>query len=304
MKPSGILMIFPMLTMASQLPIWHWGEKIGDFVSNPLRQSRVPQFILDTRHPWILENKKKLERLPDAQSFLCSPPQELQLDPQQDNSKRVTAELEVPPDVFDYLEIGNSRYGTNNPSWSDALGRLQEMQGCPAALEHVKTFKAKLYVGDGREYIDGDENILELARPPDGPMTLFADVLGNMTNLETLKWGVWPSHTQFFENHFIERGLVMPSVTRLEPDVMNHFLVRMCPNIIDLEPGGDSLSWWHYGIRNRQDHPAALLVRAGAYASSLETFSIDAGWKGWDMSLIQGSPSAHLTFDFLTSFQS
>ncbi|KAI0552594.1 hypothetical protein F4679DRAFT_534720 [Xylaria curta] len=259
------LTIFPTGSIGWQAAVLYGKERVGDFLSNPLRQSRVPQFILDAQHPWILENQGKLERLPDAESFLCS---------QSQTSGKDLGEngLDVPPDLFEYLEIDNRRVGVDRPGWPNAVLRLREVHRCSAALSQVKTFKIAIQVHRG-EYSRLDRRILEPQQPPSEVLDLFVDVLTNMTNLEILKWDIPVSDARYFEEHFIERGLVLPSVKRLEPGSVSPFLVRTCPNITVLEE------------KTYTDAPEALL-QAAMFAPNLTRFAMSVR-HGWDLSLIQ-----------------
>ncbi|KAI0454568.1 hypothetical protein F5B21DRAFT_234807 [Xylaria acuta] len=265
------LMLFSVFTMGWQTIVLYGKEKISDFLSNPFRQSRVPLFILDAQHPWILQNQGKLERLPDAESFLCSLSQVSARDLSENG-------LDVPPDLFEYLDINDNRKGVDRPSWPNAALRLQEIHRCPAALSQVKTFSTVI-LADGGQYSDLKKGILEPQQPPTEVLGLFADVLGNMTNLETLKWDIPRSDIPYFEEHFGERGLILPSVKRLEPGSMSPFLVRMCPNITILE-------------KSYSDAPEALL-QAAMFAPNLTRFATSVR-HGWDISLIQDLVSVYL----------
>ncbi|TRX93020.1 hypothetical protein FHL15_006158 [Xylaria flabelliformis] len=260
------LAFFSTGSLGWQAAVLHGKERVAEFLSNPLRQSRVPQFILDAQHPWILENQGKLERLPDAESFLCSQPQRSGKDLSENG-------LDVPPDLFEYLEIDNRRLGVDRPGWPNAVLRLRELHRCSAALSQVKTFKTAIRVHRG-EYSHLDKRILEPHQPPREALDLFVDVLGNMTNLEILKWDIPVSDACYIERHFVERGLVLPSVRRLEPGSVSPFLVRTCPNITALEE------------KSYTDAPEALL-QAATFAPKLTRFAMSVR-HGWDLSLVQG----------------
>ncbi|TGJ83179.1 hypothetical protein E0Z10_g5581 [Xylaria hypoxylon] len=273
MKLNIFLMLLPILSVAGQSTIWPWKEKADDSLSNPYAQSRVPQFILDTRHPWIIENQSKLERLPNAESYLCFPPKESTSDVERAKPGGRGNGLDMPPDLFDYLEIDNDILDAKRPGWPNALARAQEIRRCPAALSQVKTFKLVIYA-PGSEHSDWDKKKV---------LDLFGDVLGNMTRLETLKWAVPQCDARYFEEHFIERGLTLPSVKRLECSAMSHFLVRMCPNITVLESGRGFV--WR-DRRCDDGDPEILFVRAAMFASKLTRFAM-ASWP-WTQSTIQG----------------
>ncbi|KAI0491168.1 hypothetical protein F4859DRAFT_508956 [Xylaria cf. heliscus] len=270
---AGItLTLFSAVSIGWQTALWYEREKIGNFLSNPFRPSRVPQFILDARHPWILENQDKLERLPDAESYLCSLPQASTTDIEENG-------LDVPPGLFEYLEIDNNRYGVDRPGWPNALLRLREINRCPAALSQAKNFSTSIYAHRG-PYTDFSKRILEPPRPPTKVLDLFADMLGNMTSLETLKWGIPALDVRYFEERFAERGLVLPSVRRLEPVSMGASLVRACPNITIFK-GRD------------RGEPEALL-QAAMLAPNLKRFEVHYGHHVWTQSLIQDLVSIYL----------
>src|ERR1700761_3247148 len=132
----GFFIILIPATMAlagfSSVQTWlaSFQQPLRNLIDHPFRRSTVPQFILDTRHPWILANQRKLERLPNAEAFLCSG-----LDSESNELKGTETEtggeaLGIPPDLFDNLEIDNNRVGISRPGWPNALERLGEMTRC------------------------------------------------------------------------------------------------------------------------------------------------------------------------------
>ncbi|CAJ2507632.1 Uu.00g088180.m01.CDS01 [Anthostomella pinea] len=86
---------------------------------------------------------------------------------------------------------------------------------------------------------------LEWSRPSPSLISLFADVLEAMTSLETLQWSIPPAYAAYLEKPFAERGLMFPSVKRLEPSAFSQILVPMCPNLETLENGG-GYAWRGY----------------------------------------------------------
>ncbi|KAI0867328.1 hypothetical protein GGS24DRAFT_485964 [Hypoxylon argillaceum] len=275
MRLSMAFILFLALFISWQTTIWHWKEKAVNFLSNPFRRSRIPQFILDAQHPWIIENKNKLERLRDAESYLCSSLTRSATDDLREKLGGGEHGLDVPPDLFDYLEIDNGRLGVDRPGWPNALMRLRELNRCPASLSHVKTFKTSIFAHRG-QYSDWDKRILEPLQPPKEVLDLFADVLEHMTSLENLIWVVPSSDAPYFEAHFIYRGLILPSVKRLEPGSMCHFLARLCPNINVLE----NQAW-----RSSQESDVMLLQET-KFASNLARFAMVASW-GWTKPMLQ-----------------
>ncbi|KAJ2996428.1 hypothetical protein NUW58_g977 [Xylaria curta] len=282
MKPILILMFFPVFSWAWQKAIWEWKEKTQDFLSNPYKQSRVPQFMLDAGHPWIIENREKLEQLPDVESYLCFSFQESAVDSSRVEGMAEKKGLEIPHNLFDHLEINNNRWEINRPGWPNALMRMREINRCPAALSQVKTFKTRVYVYDS-EYDDLAKKMLEPSRPPQELLGLFADVLGNMTSLETLKWSIPPPYVHYFQEHFVDRGLVLPSVKTLEISGRAHFLVPMCSNITELEYGGRTTGERH---TSGSEDSESLLLQATMFAPNLTRFGMTASW-AWDDSKLQ-----------------
>ncbi|KAI1419005.1 hypothetical protein F5Y12DRAFT_780270 [Xylaria sp. FL1777] len=286
MKLIIVLILFPIVSLAWQTTIWHWREKAGGFLSNPYRQSRVPQFILDARHPWIIENQNKLESLPDAEAYLCFSSREAKTGIMGDKLSEGENGLEIPSDLFDYLEIDNSRWGVDRPGWPNALIRAQEILRCPAAVTQVKTFQASIYVYEG-EYSNW---ILEPRQPPREVPGLFADLLGNMTSLETLKWSIPPAYVHYFEERFFDRGLVLPSIKRLELGRLSHFLVQLGSNITVLEYRGGMTS--RDDISGSED-PESLLIRATMFAPKLKRFAMRPSW-GWTDLMVQELVSGYM----------
>jgi hypothetical protein len=183
-----IAMAFPSFSSA-QTWVASFQQPLKNLINNPLRRSTVPQSILDARHPWILANQRKLERLPNAEAFLCSGPDSESNESRGTVTETGEAELETPPDLFDNLEINNSRAGISRPGWPNALERLGEIKRCQRALSQVKTLEVDIYV-HLEKYSDQYLKILEPSQPPEQLLNLFGDVLEFMANLETLKWGL------------------------------------------------------------------------------------------------------------------
>ncbi|KAI0103920.1 hypothetical protein GGR51DRAFT_522900 [Nemania sp. FL0031] len=277
MKLSVILILFPIVSVASaswQTTIWNWKEKADNFLSHPSSRSRIPQFILDSRHPWVINNQNKLRTLPDAESCLCSPPGQSAPDSGEAQPGRAEYGLEVPHDLFDYLEIDNRGMAVARPGWSNFILRLREIGRCPAALSQAKNFTTQPYINGGY-FDDWLLKTLEPSQMPKEALGLVAEVLGNMTSLETLKWGLPYSSATDFEEYFDPRGLVLPSVKRLELDVWSHFLVRMCPNITALEIWRDTYG----GV-------STALLQATIFTPKLTRFSM-IPWMGWTVPMIE-----------------
>ncbi|KAI1169644.1 hypothetical protein F4777DRAFT_592561 [Nemania sp. FL0916] len=226
-----ILFSLISISMALKTSMWSPNEQLGEPSQFPLPQSRIPQFILDTGHPWIVENQQKLESLLDAESYLCLS-SELKSDTTLPGLPKTDDGLLVPQDLFDSIQIDNTfRSGSDYPGWPYALLRLQEIHRCPAALAQVKTFRAAVYAYE-HEYSDFQITPVPTQLPTEVPY-LLADVLGNMTNLDMVQWSIQMPDVESFQKHFNDRGLVLPSVKKLEiaGTSASHFLVPMCPNI-------------------------------------------------------------------------
>ncbi|RDW63698.1 hypothetical protein BP6252_11243 [Coleophoma cylindrospora] len=252
-----------------------WAEWVPDavteFIDNPMRRSRIPRFILDAKHPWILENKRKLESLPDAEAFLCG------LDaPSDEPVVHVNNGLELPRDLFHYLEIDNRRL--SRPGWRNALERLREMKRCPQALARVKTFKVNIYVHD--RYSDWFLRVREPSRPYKESLKLCGDVLEAMTGLESLKWEIDAEHAHWFEEAFKHRNLTLPSPKHLLIGPLSHYLVGMCPNVEAIE-NIDVVCWKH----SQHQNPGLLLVRSTSSAKNLTRLALHACFEGWSPEL-------------------
>ncbi|RDW59162.1 hypothetical protein BP5796_12086 [Coleophoma crateriformis] len=244
-------------------------DAVMDFIDNPMRRSRIPQFILDARHPWILENKRKLESLPDAEAFLCG-----LNGPSDKPDVHVNNGLEIPGDLFHHLEIDNNRYGISRPGWPNALRRLREMKRCPQALALVKTFTVNIYVHD--QYSDWFLRVREPSRPQIESLKLFGDVLEAMTGLETLKWELSAEHAHWFEEAFKHRDLTLPSPKHLLIGPLSHYLVGMCPNVEAIED--IELTCWKH---SPHQSPGLLLVRSTSSARNLTRLALHACFEGW-----------------------
>ncbi|KAM3075751.1 hypothetical protein ACMFMG_007877 [Clarireedia jacksonii] len=278
--PISLLPTAMALSSISSAQIWLASSQqtMKNFIENPLRRSTIPQFILDTQHPWILDNQRKLERLPNAEVLLCS---SSNMVPNESTEKTLAA-LEIPPDLFDNLRIDNLRLASR-PGWPNAFSRLGEINSCQRALKEVKSLVVDVYIHRG-PYTDLQMKILEPSQPPEQLLTLFGDVLESMTNLETLKWNIPKEDTHFFEESFKLRNLSLPSVKHLEPGPSSHYLVERCPNLVELKNGGGS-DWYHGYMPDNRDW-RLMLVQAAASTPNLKQFAMIGGHAGWTPELI------------------
>jgi hypothetical protein len=290
MKLGAFILLIP-ITMAfpgiSSIQTWlaSFQQPLKNLIENPLRQSTVPQFILDARHPWILANQRKLERLPNAEAFLCFGPDSESNESTGIETKNGGVDLEIPPDLFDNLEIDNNRAGISRPGWPNARERLGEISRCQRALTQVKTLEVDIYVHDGK-HTDPYLKILEPSKPPEQILALFGDVLESMMNLETLKWGIRKEDTHIFDEAFNSRNLTLPSIKHLEPGSSSHYLVGMCPNLETLQNGGGFM-WYHGYMPDNRDW-GLMLIQAAVSTPKLKRFSMIGGHSGWTPSLVSG----------------
>jgi hypothetical protein len=276
---------FPGLSSA-QTWLASFQQPLMNFIDNPTRRSTVPQFILDARHPWILANQRKLERLPNAEAFLC-------FGSDSDSNvetKTWEEELQIPMNLFCKLEINNNRAGISRPGWPNALQRLGEMKRCQRALNQVKTLEVDIYPHLG-EYQDLVLKLLEPSQPPEYLLNLFGDVLESMTNLETLKWGIRKEDTHLFEESFKSRNLTLPSIKNLQPGTSSHYMVGMCPNLEWLENGG-GWTWYHGYMPDGRDW-GLMLIQAALTTPKLKHFAMVGGHNGWTPFLVSGT---HFSF--------
>ena len=261
----------------SSLHTWIAGlqQPISNFIDNPFRKSTIPHFILDTKHQWILDNKRKLESLPNAEAFLCLNPSDYP------GNNAITTDLTVPTDLFHNLVIDNNLIGPQRPGWPNAINRLTEINRCPLALASAKY----LYV-DVLVYCDENSDlwskIKEPCEAPAAHVPLFGDVLESLTSLEHLEWAIRPDYANIFEESFRSRNLTLPSVTSLKPGPLSHFLVAMCPNLERLE-GGGGLGWNQH---SKGPDRKALLIESGALAPKLKHFAMTSAHDGWSPSKI------------------
>jgi hypothetical protein len=280
MRLGAFILLVPITTAfpsISSAQIWlsSFRHTTKNFIDNPLRRSTIPRFILDTQHPWIITNQRKLEQLPNSGGFLCSLPS---MAPNESNEKKTLEAFEIPPDLFHDLRIGTG-------GWPDTFHRLEEINTCQRALKEVRTLVVSIYIYRG-SYADLQMKILEPSQPPEQLLTIFGDVLESMENLETLKWNVPKEDTHFFEESFKLRKLCLPSVEHLEPGPSSQYLVEMCPNLVELQNGG-GISWIH-GYMPDNRNWGLMLVQAAASVPKLKRFAMEGGHDGWTPELIFG----------------
>ncbi|KAH7309996.1 hypothetical protein BKA65DRAFT_519262 [Rhexocercosporidium sp. MPI-PUGE-AT-0058] len=270
-------MAFPGLSTV-QTWLASFQQPILNLIDNPYRKSTIPQFILDTQHPWILSNQRKLESLPNAEAFLCF---DRNFDIQGKQVEGTEAELDIPPDLFENLTIDNNPGTFSRPGWPNALERLTEINRCPLALARVKALHVNIFVHHG-EYADLWLKALEPNQPSEQLLALFGDVLESMTGLNSIKGSIRTEDAHFFEESFKARNLTLPTVTNLETGALSRYLVGMCPNLERLETGS-GYDWNGYS----RDEPdwRVLFIQSAALVPGLRRFAMSGSYKGWDPEL-------------------
>lgn len=233
---------------------------------------QIPQFILDTDHPWLATNKAWLSHYPNVTRAICSRDSTLWTSP-------ISPDHALPTDLFQHLLIDNNRVSKGRLGWSNVRNKLQEMGACDAALTGVQHLHVDVYVHDNK-----DLGRLEPTLPPIGVPELFADVLARMSNLERLDWGISSEAAPAFEPAFVVKGLMMPSVKYLQPGAGSDYLVSRCPNVEVLE-AGDYFHHWSWGRHG--DHRSNL-IKASTGLNNLREWRLGAGWEGWTIGMLEG----------------
>ena len=280
-----LVVVILLLPTAMALPGWSsaqtwlasFQQPLKNPMEDPLPQSTVPEFILATRHPWILANRHKFESIPNAEAILCSYPNSELSESTWTETDTYRKELEIPPDVFEYLEIDNNRIGSWRPGWPFVLNRLGEIKRCQRALTQVKTLKVDIYVHNPTS---------DPYHPPEQVLTHFGDVLESMTSLETLKWDFPKEGAHLFEEAFKTRNLTLPSIKHLEPGPSSYYLVGICPNLERLENRGGIM--WHHGYMPDGRNWGLMLIQAAVSTPKLKRFAMDCRDDGWTPLLVSG----------------
>ena len=254
----AVVFLFTLVTLlfAQTSRAFQFQQVFSQFFAS---MSRVPQFILDTRHPWFEENKWYLARLGDPTEALCSLNSTLRLGNGSDG-------LQYPSDLFHYLEIDNNRVGISRAGWKNARSRLQEMLECPAALNDVQSFKVQTYIHNGK-YTSGPK---ESSVPPADIPDLFVQALSSMPNLRKLEWNTFGNGNENFKKAFSDANLTLPSVRHLVLAQLTDFLVDACPNVEHLQSG-----YWRWTSQGDGEGP---LIASTRRLSNLTTFGMSMGW--------------------------
>lgn len=242
---------------------WDLQQHISPLFTSDLR---IPQFILDTRHPWLEENKKSLARLQNPTEALCS------LDSELRPTDGTTETYTYPSDLFRYLEIDNNRAGVNRPGWRNAVLRLREMLACPAAMQDVESFNVRIYASDGSHGI----GYPEMDNPPSELPNLFIEVLNSMPRLHKLEWNTFGKGDQVFRKAFTEANMNLPSVRYLNLGVFNEFFVGMCPGVEILDSGEFWSADWR---RVNDENVRGKIFESTKSARNLTSFSMPGKWE-------------------------
>lgn len=232
-----------------------------------IASSHIPQFALDTRHPWLEENRGYLERLDTPAQALCSLESKLRL-------ANADETRTYPADLFKYLRIDNNRAGVDRPGWKNALLRLKEMLDCPAALHDVEDFNVQIWISDGSYGIGFSES----SQPPTELPRLFIERLRSMPRLQKLEWNTFSNGNDVFQEAFRKANLTLPSVRHLVPAMYTDFLVGMCPAVLKLHSGRsvNTADYW----REEPERDARLqLVESTRAAKNLTEFSMKGEWQ-------------------------
>ncbi|GKT61889.1 hypothetical protein ColTof3_09228 [Colletotrichum tofieldiae] len=247
----------------------------GDAVS-----PRIPQFILDTQHPWLSVHANDLSRVADPASALCthindpSPRNEIKREDAQ-----VASSLDIPADLFYKLEIDNNRVGISRYGWKNARNRLAEMKACPRALQEVQQLKIDIYV-----YQDSPWGILgtESRLPPKALTAMFAEVLGSMKNLKKLNYMVrGTDENAAIAKAFIDSRTELSGVEQLTVNMAAPMLIDMCPSVTCLVAKRDIL-WQDYELKVDE-----VWMKAAGQLKGLKKLHLgDVVWKDGMVDLI------------------
>lgn len=237
-------------------------SRLATFISHYGATSSIPLFILDTQHPYLLENRAALEAL-DAHQALC------------DRSSSLRNQLlqPIPDDLFSQLQIDNDRgdaagildrvldWGFH---WGKAEAVLSGIKTCSAALETCEELRVAIGISD---YEESPEI------PPPALIGALADVLESMPKLATIDWQQPTNQraTAAIEKTFAERHLRFPGLEKLRIGRNMHFLAAAAPNLKELEGPDDGETW------STTDEQTALVESIGV-RSDLKNFSMEAGW--------------------------
>ncbi|OHE92841.1 hypothetical protein CORC01_11847 [Colletotrichum orchidophilum] len=244
-------LLFQGLATAWELPSFQV-PLISSWLGSSNVAPRVPQFVLDTGHPWLMSHARELSNLPDPASFICTSavgdglPRDGDFD--QGESANLRNGLEIPADLFHRLEINNNRAGVNRYGWKNAHDRLNEMRACPRALQEARhlTVDVWVYTGAGWETLDHiwDTLTAESTLPPKPVPMLFSEVMGKMENLSTIEWMIrGAGGNAAIGEAFINDGTRLPGVKQLATNVDAPWLIDVCPSLTSLKADRGRSGW-------------------------------------------------------------
>ncbi|KAH7149004.1 hypothetical protein B0J13DRAFT_674240 [Dactylonectria estremocensis] len=241
--------------------VWMSTFELASALNNPSNdENQIPQFILDTGHPWIRENLRALQGI-DAKQALCN----------LDSSLRAPLEP-IPIDLFKNVTISDKERGFFNtpPDWSHSVEILEDILNCPLGLQSCEYLQVDFYQRRRRPGRTADPDT-----PPKELAHLVAKPLKSMPNLERLEW-IRPSEGQevkrVFEETFVEDNVQLPTIRSLSLGPNMHFLVRFCPTLESLTTSGGRV--WHF-VPVEMEHN---FVRAAVGALNLKDFGMRASW--------------------------
>lgn len=247
------------------------------------RASPIPQFILDTNHPWLEENKAWLSNYPDVEKAICSKESFLWRDGAHGHT--------LPEDLFSKLNIDNNKAGISRKGWKNAAERLQELKACPAALEDAKELHVDIYVHDSQH---SDILMGESTMPPSSVPRLFTDVLAHMLQLTKLKFGVSGRATPAFHEAFAAANVTLPSLRYLVPGAYSEWLIRMCPNLETVQAGDyfDHWSWNTYDAKLKQKYEALPALVEATKGLPIKELKLRNGLDGWTLDLLESTSAS------------
>ncbi|CAN8106292.1 unnamed protein product [Discula destructiva] len=288
MRINALFLFFSLLLATTYAAAWS-PSAILQSVLNKLPNTPadgIPQFILDTKHPWLATHKAWLARYPNVRDAICTRNSSLWTRP-------VTPAHALPEDLFAILTIDNNNNNNNNSNgvdrpcgWTNAAARLHEMHGCAAALDGARHLHIDVYVSDANYHFFSRSDPVY---PPPDLSALAVDVLAKMDKLERLDWGISGEATRKFEPAFVEKNLTLPSVRHLQPGAWSDYLVSRCPNLEILEAGSYVHHWsWNERVSRLDDimDPRLELIKATT-GLPLREIRLSAGWVGWSLEMLE-----------------
>ena len=256
-------------------------------------QPPIPQFILDTRHPWLSDRDGKtlLYSFDDPTDALCnlsSPlrPVDSDVSPLKipwhngkpckvDRPAGYYANLSTyPADLYSNLKIGNNGLGGSRPGWKNARARLQEMLACPAALKDVRSFTVDIWISDGKYGI----GYAEPSTPASDIPALFVEVLSQMPNLTRLEWNTYGNGIEEFRSAFTAANLTLPHVRYLRPAIFYDWLVDICPGVERLESGHSDSTANYWRWTSHKVDGRGMFVNSTQRLANLTSFSMEGEW--------------------------